>query len=77
MTGKFSGKRVRVTGTFEMLETMPYVLFVWQGRGELNARTVKAGDEFFVTSPQAQTPHLLRRIGTELSEAFKFFPPEI
>jgi len=72
---KFSGKRVRVTGVFEMLEQQPYAMLIWRGEGELNGKPVRAGDEFFVTEPQARVPHRLNNTGTDLLEAFKFFPP--
>jgi hypothetical protein len=76
MTSKFSGKRVRVTGSFEMLETQPYALLVWRGRGELNGRTLQTGDEYFVSFEQARKPHLLRNTGQDTLELFKFFPPQ-
>jgi hypothetical protein len=76
MTSKFSGKRVRVTGSFEMLETQPYALLVWRGRGELSGRPLQTGDEYFVSFEQAQTPHLLRNTGQDTLELFKFFPPQ-
>ena len=75
-TSKFSGKRVRVTGNFEMFETQPYALFVWRGRGELNGRPLQAGEEYFVTFAQARTPHLLKNTGRDTLEIFKFFPPQ-
>ncbi len=76
VTRKFSGTRVRVTGTFEMLEQKPYAMLIWEGEGELNGQPVRAGDEFFVTEEQARIPHRLRNTGTGQLEAFKFFPPE-
>ena len=75
VTSKFSGKRVRVTGTFEMLEQQPYALLIWQGTGELNGKPVHAGDEFFVTEDQARVPHRFKNTGVDRLEAFKFFPP--
>ncbi len=76
VTQKFSGKRVRVTGMFEMLEQQPYAMLIWQGEGELNGKPVRAGEEFFVTEAQARVPHRLKNTGTDLLEVFKFFPPE-
>jgi mannose-6-phosphate isomerase class I len=73
MTRNFSGKRVRVSGTFEMLETAPYGLLVWEGRGELNGRPIHAGDEAFVTYATARTPHVLKNTGGDTLEVFKFF----
>lgn len=75
MTKKFSGKRIRVMGTFEMLESSPYALLVWRGRGELDGRPIKAGDEFLVTFSALARPHTLKRVGRELLEAFALFPP--
>ena len=76
MTKKFSGKRLRITGTFEMQEQQPYALLIWQGSGELDGKPVHAGDEFFITQERARASCLLKSTGTERLEAFKFFPPE-
>ena len=76
MTTKFSGKRLRVTGTFEMQEERAYALLIWQGNGELDGKAVRAGDEFFVSYERARVPHRLVNNGTERLEAFKLFPPE-
>jgi hypothetical protein len=75
VTSKFSGKRVRVARSFEMIEHSAYALLIWQGRGELNGRPIHAGDEFFVTSAAASISHVLTRTGPEVLEAFKFFAP--
>jgi hypothetical protein len=77
MTSKFSGKRLRVTGAFESTEDGPYVLLVWSGRGELNGRKIKSGDEFLLTHSAARTPQPLRRLGDEVLEVFKLFPPRV
>jgi hypothetical protein len=74
MTPKFSGKRVRVTGVFEMVERSAYVLLIWQGCGTLDGRSVAAGDEFFVSGGGT---HRLERIGNERIEGYKLFPPEM
>ena len=76
MIPKFSGKRIRVTGTFEMTEQSPYALLVWSGRGQLNGAPIAAGDEFLVTRPAAVTPHHLKSEGGETLEVFKLFPPD-
>ncbi len=76
MTVKFSGKRLRVTGTFEMTEDAPYALLVWSGQGELEGRPVRAGDEYLVTFSAARRAHRLKRLGTEILEVFKLFPPK-
>ncbi len=75
MTPKFSGKRVRVTGTFEMTEQSPYALLVWSGQGQLNGIPIAAGDEFLVTHPAAVMPQHLKSEGGETLEVFKLFPP--
>lgn len=75
ITDKFSGKRVRVTDTFEMQEEQPYALLVWQGQGELDGAPVKAGDEFFVTFDRAKKAHVLNNTGADVLEVFKLFPP--
>lgn len=75
MTSKFSGKRLRVTGTFEVEEKLPHALLVWSGRGELNGQRIKAGDEFLVTFLALQSPYRLKRLGTEVLEVFALFPP--
>ncbi len=59
-----------------MLEQQPYAMFILHGEGELNGKPVRAGDEFFITESQARVPHWLKNTGTDLLEAFKFFPPE-
>ena len=76
ITSKFSGKRVRVTGAFEMVEEQPCVLLVWQGKGELNGRSVQAGDEFFLTYEQARRSHVIKNTGEDVLEVFKLFPPQ-
>ena len=76
ITHKFSGTRVRVTGSVEMIEQKPYAMLIWEGAGELNGKPVRAGDEFFIAEEQARVPHRLTNTGTDRLEAFKFFPPE-
>jgi len=76
VTPKFRGKRVRVTGTFEMVEQQPYALLIWEGEGELDGTPVRAGDEFFITHDRARVSHLLKNTGADRLEAFKFFPPK-
>lgn len=77
MTPKFSGKRLRVTGTFEITENGPYVLLVWSGRGELDGQRIKPNEEFLVTFSVARHPQRLRRVGAEVLEVFKLFPPRV
>ncbi len=77
VTSKFSGKRVRVTGSFEMVEQQPYALLIWEGEGELDGTPVRAGDEFFITYERARVSHLLKSTGADRLEAFKFFPPKV
>jgi hypothetical protein len=74
VTTKFSGKRLVVTGIFESVEGDPYALFVWQGKGKLNGKPIKAGDEFFVGYSAATQPHRFECVSTEPLEVFKLFP---
>ena len=54
-------------------DEMPFLLWIWKGRGKINDQPLRAGDEFFV-------PHAVARAGIELEsdrqpiEAFTFFP---
>jgi mannose-6-phosphate isomerase class I len=77
MTQKFSGKRLRVTGTFEVKEKTPHALLVWNGRGELNGRAVRPGDEFLVSFRSLESGYRLKRGGAEVLEVFKLFPPQV
>jgi len=77
ISSKFSGKRLRVTGTFEVKEKLPHALLVWSGRGELNGRRIKAGDEFLVGFNALEFPYRLKRLGTDVLEAFTLFPPRV
>jgi hypothetical protein len=74
VTTKFSGKRLVVTGIFESVEGDPYALFVWRGKGKLNGKPIKAGDEFFVGYSAATQPHRFECVSTEPLEVFKLFP---
>ena len=71
---KFSGKRLIVRTRFESVETGPYVLFVWKGRGRLMQQRLLPGDEALVAAEAARRPHLFAADGAPL-EVFKFFPP--
>ncbi len=77
LTPKFSGKRLIVTGVFESVERDPYALLIWRGRGKLNGKPIKAGDEFFVGYIAATQPHFFENVGGEPLEAFKLFPQAI
>lgn len=77
LTKKFSGKKLVVTGTFESVESDPYALLVWRGKGELNGKPIKAGDEFFVGHIAATKPHLFKCTSSEPLEVFKLFPQTV
>ncbi len=77
LTTKFRGKRLTVTKHFESVEQDPYALLIWRGRGKLNGKPIKAGDEFFVSYLAATQPHWFESTGTEPLEAFKLFPQAI
>jgi Phosphomannose isomerase len=77
LTKKFSGKKLVVTGTFESVENDPYALLVWKGKGKLNGKPIKAGDEFFVGYIAAQKPHRFECTSNEPLVAFKLFPQAV
>ncbi|MCS7192060.1 MAG: hypothetical protein NZ937_03640 [Armatimonadetes bacterium] len=77
LTKKFSGKKLVVNGTFESTEDEPYALLIWKGKGKLNGKPIKAGDEFFVSYIAAIKPHRFECFGSEPIEAFKLFPQRI
>lgn len=77
LTKKFSGKKLVVTGTFESIENEPYALLIWKGKGKLNGKPVKAGDEFFVAYIAATKPLQFECVGSEPIEAFKLFPQSV
>jgi mannose-6-phosphate isomerase class I len=70
--GKFAGKRVRVNGAITLRERSAVAMLVWKGRGKVNGRAIRAGDEFFVTD-------VVMRAGVRIEtdervELFWFFP---
>ncbi len=77
LTKKFSGKKLVVTGTFESVENDPYALLIWQGKGKLDGKPVKAGDEFFVGYIAAAKPHRFECTGNEPLVVFKLFPQAV
>jgi mannose-6-phosphate isomerase class I len=77
LTKKFSGKKLVVTGTFESVENDPYALLVWSGKGKLNGKPVKVGDEFFVGYIAATKPHKFECISNEPLVVFKLFPQAV
>lgn len=70
---KFSGKRMRVTKTFESTETDCHALVVWRGAGTLDGAKVNAGDEFFVGHVATNKPLRITSTGSEPLELFKIF----
>jgi mannose-6-phosphate isomerase class I len=77
LTKKFSGKKLVVTGTFESVENDPYALLVWKGKGKLNGKPVKVGDEFFVGYIAATKPHKFECTSNEPLVVFKLFPQAV
>lgn len=71
---RFSGKRLVVRSRYESLESSPYVLLVWRGRGRLFGQRLRPGSEALVTAAAATRPHLYEADGDVL-EVFKLFPP--
>ena len=74
---KFSGKRLRVTESFESQEKGPYTILVWSGEGKLDEITLKTDTELFVGAGAATRPHLYTNTGSEQLELFKIFPPGV
>jgi len=77
LTRKFGAKRLIVHTDFESVESSPYALFVWRGRGRLNGKAVRPGNEFFVSHMAATKPHIFENDGNEPLVAFKFFPADL
>jgi hypothetical protein len=55
-------------------ESLPFVLLIWQGRGTLNGRPIRAGDEFFLSHDTAAHGIDLHNTGDDILEAFSFLP---
>jgi hypothetical protein len=72
--GKFAGKRLRVGTLMTHREESAVILWVWKGRGTIDGRRVRAGDEFFVTHGAATRGLEIVNDGDEMLEAFAFFP---
>jgi mannose-6-phosphate isomerase class I len=71
---KFLGRRIRVSRTLVYSESLPFVLFVWRGRGRLNGRPIRGGEEFFVSHHTAAHGVELTNRGDEVLETFAFLP---
>ena len=70
---KFAGKRIRVQRHLNYSENSACLLWVWKGRGTINGRRVRGGDEFFLTHLAARNADI-GNDGEEMLEAFTFFP---
>jgi hypothetical protein len=71
---KFAGRRVRVTRSLTYRESSPFILWIWRGRGTLNARRFTTGEEFFIAHETARRGVELVNTSDELLEGFTFFP---
>jgi hypothetical protein len=71
---KFGGRRVRVRRRIVYREDAPVVILVWKGRGTINERRVRAGEEFFVCHATARAGLEMRAAADMPLEAFVFFP---
>jgi mannose-6-phosphate isomerase class I len=71
---KFQGRRLRVSGRMLYSESLPFVLLIWRGRGKLNGRPIRAGDELFITHDLSAHGIEVQTIGPEPLEAFTFLP---
>lgn len=77
LTNKFSAKRLIVHKRFESIESSPYALLIWRGKGKLNGMAIRSGSEFFVSHIAANKQHLFENDGDEPLLAFKFFPADL
>jgi len=71
---KFAGRRIHVSSRLSYSESLPFVMLIWRGRGTVNGRSFRAGDEFFVCHDAAAHGIELHNSGDELVEAFTFLP---
>jgi hypothetical protein len=71
---KFSGKRLRVTASMTYREPSAIALLIWRGRGTINGRRVRGGDEFFVVFSAARMGIEITNDGGETLELFSFMP---
>jgi hypothetical protein len=71
---KFAGRRIRATQRLIYSESLPFVLWLWHGRGTLNGRPIRAGDEFFIAHDTAAHGIDLHNTGADVLEAFSFLP---
>jgi hypothetical protein len=83
-TRKFSGKKtvVNPNARFTFQERGAFTLFVWRGRGSINAVPVAAGgdhsqDEFFVVYDTARRPITVENTCQEDLVVFKFFGEDV
>jgi mannose-6-phosphate isomerase class I len=72
--GKFAGKRIRVSSQLLYREQSAAVLWCWKGRGTINGKRIRAGDEFFIPHRAAMSGIQLRNNRDEILEVFTFFP---
>jgi mannose-6-phosphate isomerase class I len=74
LCGKFAGKRLRVSRRLTHRERSAVILWLWKGRGTIDGRRVRAGDELFVAHGAATRRIEIINDGDEMLEAFTFFP---
>lgn len=71
---KFAGKRLRITSSLTYTESSPVVAWIHKGKGTLNDKPLRAGDEFFITQATARAGIQINNTGDDLLELFTFFP---
>lgn len=71
---KFAGDRLRITGSMRYSADSPLVLFVWRGRGTINGKPLRAGEEFLTTYGTARQGLEFQQTGGKLLEIFAFHP---
>ena len=72
---KFSGQRLRVRSRLTYRQDLPFAMLVWRGRGKIDGRATRAGQEFFVTYPSARRGIEIQNTSDDESlELFTFQP---
>jgi hypothetical protein len=70
---KFGGKRIRVNTRVRYEENSACLLWIWKGRGKINNRRARAGEELFIIAAAARDLYI-ENDGEEVLELFAFFP---
>jgi hypothetical protein len=71
---KFSGQRVRVRSRITYRRELPFAMLIWRGRGRIQGRAIRAGEEFFVAHRAARSGIEIESAGRAPLELFTFWP---